>query len=82
MNTEIWLSDFLWPFFANRSYDEIMSAVLNVLLESAEADDLMANIDVPETVIESFGSSCRRHGLIDSSGMFRDPHKLVQFFCG
>ena len=33
-NTEVWLSDFFWPFFANYSYEEIVSAVLHALMDA------------------------------------------------
>jgi hypothetical protein len=37
-NTEVWLSDFFWPFFSDYSYQEIIHAVLDVLLEVAKPD--------------------------------------------
>ncbi len=33
VNTEVWLSDFFWPFFANYTYVEIAKAVFEVLME-------------------------------------------------
>ncbi|GIK58221.1 MAG: hypothetical protein HND44_11140 [Chloroflexi bacterium] len=81
-NTEVWLSDFLWPFFANYTYEEIMTLVLDVLIEMQAQADLFSEIEVPETVLESFGAACREKGLIDEAGIFHDPHKLVCFFCG
>ncbi len=81
VNSEVWLSDFLWPFFANYSYEEIMTAVLEVLLDTEEADTLLFQIGVPEEILESFGRACRQRGLINESGIFDDPYKLVKFFC-
>lgn len=81
VNTEVWLSDFFWPFFANHSYEEIMTAVLNVLLESYSPDKFSVQLEVPESLVESFGEACRRGGLIDQNGKFNDPYKLVSFFC-
>lgn len=92
-NTEVWYSDFFWPFFANYSYEEIMTAVLDVLISVAPGGDEelssleeieVANpeeIEVPELLIESFGKSCEKAELVDSSGRFNNPHKLVSFFC-
>lgn len=80
-NTEIWLSDFLWPFFANYTYEEIMSFVLNVLLESQKAETLSTQIEIPDEVLDSFGRACFDAGLLDSDGHFDDPHKAVKFFC-
>jgi len=79
VNTEIWLSDFLWPFFANYAYEEIMSFVLDVLLDS----DLFTptQLTAPTKLLYSFGEECTGAGLIDQSGTFHDPHKLVSFFC-
>lgn len=81
VNTEVWLSDFFWPFFANYSYEEIMTAMLDVLMEAHAPDKLLTQIDVPDELLESFGECCRHAALIDRSGKFHDPYKLVQFFC-
>jgi hypothetical protein len=81
VNTEIWLSDYFWPFFANYSYEEIMTAVLDVLIAAFTPDKLPVQVDVPEKLLESFGESCRQAGLVDKAGNFNDPYKLVQFFC-
>ncbi len=81
VNTEVWLSDFLWPFFANYSYEEIMTQVLEVLIATEESERLSIQIDVPTEVLESFGEACRQKGLVDEDGIFYDPYKLVQFFC-
>lgn len=80
-NTEIWLSDYFWPFFTNTTYEEIMRLVLEVLTEDHSAAALSTEVEVPETLIESFGSQCRTASLIDENGFFNDPFKLVQFFC-
>lgn len=82
INTEVWLSDYFWPFFANYSYEEIMRLVLDVLVSSYASDELPSQADVPERLLESFGESCRKAGLVDESGFFHDPYKLVTFFCG
>ncbi len=80
-NTEIWLSDFLWPFFANYSYEEIMTLVLDVLLAMQESEALVTQIQVPQAVLEFFGAECRKAGLLDAEGYFNDPYKLIAFFC-
>jgi hypothetical protein len=82
VNTEVWLSDYFWPFFANYSYEEIMTLVLDVLVSSYASDELPSQTDVPERLLESFGESCRKAELIDETGVFNDPYKLVKFFCG
>lgn len=81
MNTEVWLSDYFWPFFANYSYEEIMTLVLDVLVSSYSTDDLPTLIDVPDQLLDSFGESCLKAGLVDELGNFHDPYKLVKFFC-
>lgn len=80
-NTEVWLSDFFWPFFSNYSYEEMMTLVLDVLLSSVQADKLPTQTEVPEKLLDSFGQCCRRSDLLDGLGNFDDPIKLVQFFC-
>ncbi len=79
-NTEIWLSDFLWPFFANYSYEEIMTFVLDLLLKTAAVEELSTQMKIPEEVLECFGELCRDAGLLDAEGYFDDSHKLVKFF--
>jgi len=81
VNTEVWLSDFFWPFFTNTSYEEIMRLVLDVLVSSYSPEDLPTQIDVPPQLLDSFGESCAEAGLIDELGDFNDPYKLVSFFC-
>ncbi len=80
-NTEVWLSDFLWPFFANYSYEEIMRLVLDVLLSVQESEELATQIQIPAEVLEFFGEECRKIGLINAEGYFDDPYKLLKFFC-
>ncbi|OLE51892.1 MAG: hypothetical protein AUG51_20735 [Acidobacteria bacterium 13_1_20CM_3_53_8] len=70
VNTEVWLSDYFWPFFANYSYEEIMRLMLDVLVSSYASDELPSQTDVPEHLLESFGENCRKAGLIDESGIF------------
>jgi hypothetical protein len=81
VNTEVWLSDFFWPFFTNTSYEEIMRLVLDVLVSSYSPEDLPTQVDVPPQLLDSFGESCAETGLIDELGNFNDPYKLVSFFC-
>ncbi|HZG54608.1 MAG TPA: hypothetical protein VEZ40_21070 [Pyrinomonadaceae bacterium] len=81
INTEVWLSDFFWPFFTNASYEEIMTLVLDVLVSSYSPEDLPTQIDVPAQLLDSFGESCAEAGLVDELGNFNDPYKLVSFFC-
>ncbi len=82
VNTEVWLSDFFWPFFANYSYEEIMTAVLDVLVEAYDPEKLVSQVEIPTELLESFGAECKKAKLIDKSGKFNDRHKLVKFFCG
>ncbi len=81
VNTEIWLSDYFWPFFANYAYEEIMKAVLDVLMESYELEVLTTQVEVPSVLLDAFGDACREHGLVDDDGVFNDPYHLVEFFC-
>ncbi len=81
-NTEIWLSDFFWPFFTNFSYEEIMMFFLEVLMDTKEADPLVAEMFVPDQVMETFGEECRRVRLVNEQGIFDNPQQLVRFFCG
>lgn len=80
INTEIWYSNLFWPFFSDYSYEEIMLAVLDVLLD-LEDDDALTSFSIPpEELIEGFGEACRENGLIDDEGVFNDPIELVSFF--
>lgn len=80
VNTEVWLSDFFWPFFSNHSYEEIMTAVLGVLLEVSSPDKLGVHLEIPDVLLESFGEECKRKELVDKNGYFNDPYRLVHFF--
>jgi len=80
-NTEVWLSDYFWPFFANYSYEEIMKAFLDVLIKDYSSDQLSSQIEIPDELLESFGECCRKAKLVDDQGYFHDPYKLVTFFC-
>ncbi|CAK0740604.1 conserved hypothetical protein [Gammaproteobacteria bacterium] len=79
-NTEIWKSDFFWPFFSNYSYEEIMTHVLEILL-SLNIPESEISVEVPQALIESFGQECKKAHLINDLGHFHDPYKLVTFFC-
>jgi len=79
-NTEVWLSDYFWPFFSNCSYDNVIKAVLQVLIEDGGVSSL--DIKIPEELITSFGKECDSYGLLDKNGNFDSPEKLVDLFCG
>lgn len=81
INTEIWLSDYFWPFFTNFSYEEIMTLVLEVLQSLEEAGDLATQVEVPEPLLRAFGEACHKEGLVDDSGHFNDARKIVRFIC-
>ncbi len=83
VNTEIWLSDFFWPFFSNYTYEEVVTAVLEALAaEGKEAENTIIGITVPEELLESFGVCCRETGLVDEKGYFTDCLKLAFFLGG
>ena len=79
-NTEVWLSDFFWPFFANYKYDEVVKIVLEALMETTKPDTL--NVVVPDAVLDAFGDACKSYDLLDEQGRFNDAHKLIDLFCG
>ncbi|MET0649086.1 MAG: hypothetical protein ABW208_20950 [Pyrinomonadaceae bacterium] len=81
-NTEVWQSDFFWPFFTNHTYEEIMQMMLEVLEEDdADTGELPAAINVPDEVLDAFGKKCIDAGLVDRLGRFDNTKKLVSFFC-
>lgn len=79
-NTEVWFSQFFWPFFSNYTYEEITLAVLNVLTENAELSSV--DVEIPAELIESFGNECTKQGVINEEGRFHDAQRLVRLFCG
>jgi hypothetical protein len=81
LNTEIWLSDYFWPFFTNYSYEEIMTLVLEVLESWNETNEFATQADVPDALLASFRDACNEIGLLDENGYFDDARKLVRFFC-
>jgi len=82
VNTEVWLPDYFWSFFANYSFAEIMTIVLDVLIDSDQSRDLSTQLEVPDKLLDAFGLACIEAGLVDELGNFNDPHQLVRFFCG
>jgi hypothetical protein len=82
INTEVWLSDYFWSFFTNYSYEEIMTAVLDVLMEAYDADELPTELAIPDEILEGFGQHCHEKDLVDESGLFNNPYQLVKFFVG
>ena len=79
VNTELWFSDFFWPFFSNYAYEEIAKLILEVLIASQErASD---SDEVPQELLDSFKECCRAAGLLDGKGRFNDAYKLVELFC-
>jgi len=82
INTEVWLSDFFWPFFSNYTYEEIMLAVYELISEQGiTKENRTIGIAPPAELVESFGKQCKHYGLIDETGNFNDARKLVNFFC-
>lgn len=80
INTEVWLSDFFWPFFTNCSYDKIIKSVLKVLIKEGGISSI--DVEIPKELFISFGDECESYGLLDKKGNFNDPDKLVDLFCG
>ena len=81
-NTEVWLSDFFWPFVANESYEGIMLAVSDFFAEQGlTMENRTIGVPMPQGLIDSFGEECRKAGLVDEEGNFHDRRKLVRFFC-
>jgi hypothetical protein len=82
VNTEMWLSDYFWPFFSNCSYEEIMLAVCEYFQEQGlKKENKTIGITIPNELVESFGQCCKKYGLVDADGVFQDEKKLVKFFC-
>lgn len=81
VNTEIWGSDFFWPFFSNFTYAEIAKAVLEVLIEEGQKTKLVETVYMPDELIDTFGEECQKYNLLDKNGKFDDPIKLVDLFC-
>ena len=79
INTELWLSDYFWPFFTNMSYEDMMRTVLEILLTGAVGE--VSGGEMPQELLDSFETCCREHKLLDKKGKFNDPFKLVELFC-
>lgn len=80
INTELWYADFFWPFFSNYAYEEIVKAVLKVLLEIKVENKTEAR-EIPQGLLDSFGTCCREYALLNEKGYFYDAFKLVELFC-
>ncbi|MCL4506990.1 MAG: hypothetical protein M1140_13340 [Chloroflexi bacterium] len=62
VNTEVWQSDFFWPFFTNYSYPAMIRIVLDTLIAFQQPDE--TDTDIPTGLIDSFGNMCRMYGLL------------------
>lgn len=81
VNTEVWLSDYFWPFFTNYSYEEIMTLVLEVLEELNETGEIATDVEAPTELMEAFGLACQNANLLDDKGCFADARRIVSFIC-
>lgn len=82
-NTEVWLSDYFWPFFTNYSYAEIMKHVVDILVNAGyQPDKLSAQVRLPDIFLDAFENYCKHFELVNADGIFEDLYKLVDFFCG
>jgi hypothetical protein len=59
-----------------------MTAVLDVLMEAYDADELPTELAIPDEILEGFGQHCHEKDLVDESGLFNNPYQLVKFFVG
>jgi len=80
VNTEIWLSEFFWPFFSNLSYSEIIREVVSALQSEKPALVKSDFASVPLKLIESFGSICKQFKLLNKEGKFNDAQRLAELF--
>ncbi len=80
INTEVWLSDYFWPFFTNCSYEKIIKSVLSVLIKQGGISSI--DLEIPKELFTSFGNECELYGLLDNEGNFNDANRLVDLFCG
>jgi hypothetical protein len=60
---------------------EIETLMLDAMLEAKTTGEASLQLEPSMALIESFGELCRQANLLDDSGYFDDPHKLVMFFC-
>ena len=81
VNTEVWLSDYFWPFFTNYSYLEIISEVVRTLQEVKGSQRLDVNTNpILNQLFESFKDSCNSCKLLDDDGQFKDSQLLAELF--
>jgi hypothetical protein len=83
VNTEVWLSDFFWPFFSNYSYLEVINEVISTLESLGAKDKDKVKTDstnIPDQLLESFGDACRQFKLLDENDKFYDAHRLAELF--
>lgn len=81
INTEIWLSDYFWPFFTNYTYLEIIKEVVHTLREVTGNQRLNSDTNpIPGHLIETFGERCTQFKLLDDNGRFGYPERLAELF--
>lgn len=55
--------------------------IYEVMSEFAQTERRFEDGGIPQDLLESFGNCCRHLGLVDETGHFVDPGRLLQFFC-
>lgn len=80
MNSVVLSSDQFRPFFANYTYEEAMTLILEVLISSVEPDELPGELTIPDQVLDAFGNACFDAGLVDEAGRFNNPYRLLEWF--
>ncbi|MGI8811073.1 MAG: hypothetical protein ACR2IH_00915 [Pyrinomonadaceae bacterium] len=81
VNTEVWQSDFFWPFFTNYSYMEVIEAVVSALEDiGTESLPRFDYSNIPASLISSFGDACNSFKLLNTDGKFNDAHRLARLF--
>lgn len=80
VNTEVWLSDYFWPFFTNYSYLEVISEVVSTLQAIGKQRLTTEANTIPDQLVESFGQVCKDYKLVDDDGKFTDAQQLAELF--
>ena len=77
-NTEVWMSNFFWPFFTNYSYVEIMQFALKTIRKFSQ-NESMSDQD-KEFFLQGFKQECNNASLLTPEGKFKDDTAILDFF--
>ncbi len=81
LRKQMLISNGAWRLLKQMSCADRQYLIYEMMAESIPAKSFFSPKEIPKSLLESFGNCCYEFGLVDESGRFSDPQRLIQFFC-